>query len=175
MQVKIIKVGSLETNCYILIKGKNCLIIDPGDEKEKIKKQIGELKPLAIIITHYHFDHIKAIDLKDDYQIPIYDYKNLEKEYKIDNFNFEIIYTKGHHNTCVTFYFKEYKMMFVGDFIFKGSIGRIDLEGASKEDMIESINKIKEYSDDITIYPGHDEITTLGYEKKYNHYVEYFK
>ena len=57
--------------------------------------------------------------------------------------------------------------MFVGDFIFKGGIGRTDLEDADEKEMIKSLNKIKTYPDDITIYPGHGDITKLGYEKNY--------
>ncbi len=167
MQIKTVKVGILETNCYILVSGDQCLIIDPGEEAQKIIQKIGDLKPLGIIVTHYHFDHIGALEeIKNKYNIPIYDIDNLkEKEYKIGNFNFEVIYTKGHHYTCLTIYFKDEKKMFVGDFIFKDGIGRTDLEGASEEDMIKSLNKIKTYPDDITVYSGHGDITKLGHEK----------
>ena len=58
--------------------------------------------------------------------------------------------------------------MFTGDFLFKQSIGRTDLEGSNELEMYESLEKIKKYSDDIKLYPGHGESTNLGYEKKYN-------
>ena len=60
--------------------------------------------------------------------------------------------------------------MFSGDFIFKESVGRCDLPGGNIGDMIKSINKIKEYDDDIVIYPGHGDSTTIGYEKNNNIY-----
>lgn len=169
MTIKTIKVGWLETNCYIISIDNECLIIDPGADYNKIVREIGYLKPIGIIVTHYHFDHIGALEeVKNRYNIPIYDINNLEeKEYTIGNFKFEVIYTKGHHNTCITIYFKEDKKMFVGDFIFKGGIGRTDLEDADEKEMIKSLNKIKTYPDDITIYPGHGDITKLGYEKNY--------
>ena len=169
MTIKTIKVGWLETNCYIISIDNECLIIDPGADYNKIVREIGFLKPIGIIVTHYHFDHIGALEeVKNRYNIPIYDINNLEeKEYTIGNFKFEVIYTKGHHNTCITIYFKEDKKMFVGDFIFKGGIGRTDLEDADEKEMIKSLNKIKTYPDDITIYPGHGDITKLGYEKNY--------
>ena len=63
--------------------------------------------------------------------------------------------------------------MFIGDFIFKDSIGRCDLPGGSNEEMNDSISKIKEYSDEITLYPGHYESTTLGYEKKNNPFLQW--
>ena len=169
MTIKTVKVGWLETNCYIISIDNECLIIDPGADYNKIVREIGPLKPIGIIVTHYHFDHIGALEeVKNRYNIPIYDINNLEeKEYTIGNFKFEVIYTKGHHNTCITIYFKEDKKMFVGDFIFKGGIGRTDLEDADEKEMIKSLNKIKTYPDDITIYPGHGDITKLGYEKNY--------
>ena len=87
----------------------------------------------------------------------------------IGPFDIEVIYTKGHTNDSVTYYFKEEKIMFTGDFIFKNSIGRTDLGGNTK-DMIESINKIKHYDDSIIIYPGHGEYTTLSSEKENNEF-----
>lgn len=169
MTIKTVKVGWLETNCYIISIDNECLIIDPGADYNKIVREVGSLKPIGIIVTHYHFDHIGALEeVKNRYNIPIYDINNLEeKEYTIGNFKFEVIYTKGHHNTCITIYFKEDKKMFVGDFIFKGGIGRTDLEDADEKEMIKSLNKIKKYPDDITIYPGHGDTTKLGYEKNY--------
>ncbi len=174
MIIKNVKVGYLETNCYIISINDECLIIDPGDEFNKIENIIDSLKPIGIIITHYHFDHIGALDdIKNKYNIPVYDINNLEeKEYTIGNFKFNVIYTKGHHDTCITIYFKEDKKMFVGDFIFKDSIGRTDLNGGDYKEMLKSLNKIKQYPNDITIYPGHGDITNLGYEKENNIYLK---
>ena len=174
MKIKTVKVGILKTNCYILSIDDECLIIDPGAEAEKIINEISGLKPIGVIVTHYHFDHIGALnDIKNKYHIPIYDINNLEeKEYIIGKFKFEVIYTKGHHNTCITLYFKDDKKMFVGDFIFKDSIGRTDLEDADENEMMKSLNKIKKYPNDITIYSGHGEITNLGYEKENNIYLK---
>ena len=59
MEIKCIAVGELQCNCYILEKNNECLLIDPGDEYNKIKKLITNKKVLAILITHNHFDHIK--------------------------------------------------------------------------------------------------------------------
>ncbi|MFE8695450.1 MBL fold metallo-hydrolase [Cytobacillus sp. FJAT-53684] len=68
--------GPLQTNCYILSKEDNtCLIFDPGEESGKLRRFIEQkqLKPLAIILTHAHFDHIGAVDdTRDEYNIPVY-------------------------------------------------------------------------------------------------------
>jgi len=174
MRVKSVKVGFLNTNCYILIKGNDCLIIDPGDESDKIINEVGNLNVVGIIITHYHFDHIGALDeIKNKYNVLVYDINNLEeKEYNINNFKFEVIHTKGHHDTCITIYFKNEKVMFTGDFLFKESIGRTDLKTGNDLEMKKSIDKIKKYSKDITIYPGHGDISTLEHEYKYNYYFK---
>lgn len=176
MEMLKLVVGPLKTNCYILYQDNKCLIIDPGDEENNIIKKIDKLglKPVGILLTHNHFDHAMYADsLSNLYKIPVFDHKNLfEGTKKIDPFEFEIIYTPGHSDTSITFYFKDYNFMFVGDFIFYENIGRVDLPGGSYQDMITSLEKIKKYNDDIVLYPGHGEKTTLGHEKKYNHYFK---
>ncbi len=173
MQIKKIVVGPIKTNCYILIKDDMCLIIDPGAEYDNIKKIVESLKIEGILITHYHFDHIGALnDFINKDNIKVYDYSNLNDNMVIGPFSFEIIRTPGHKEDAITYYFREDKIMFTGDFLFRDSIGRCDLAGSSEEDMAKSINLIKKYDNDIKIYPGHDEETTLGYEKKNNFYFQ---
>ena len=174
MEVKTVVTGFLEENCYILIKDKNVLIVDPGDDYLKIKDVIGDNKVVGVLITHSHFDHIGALrNFLTKRSIKIFKKSNLEeKEYEIDDFKFECIYTPGHSKDSVTFYFKEDKAMFIGDFIFKEAIGRTDLPGGDEGEMKDSIKKILTYDDDITLYPGHYEVTTLGYEKENNSYLK---
>ena len=62
--------------------------------------------------------------------------------------------------------------MFVGDFIFASSIGRTDLDTGDSNLMVKSLIKIKSYNDDIKLFPGHGNSTTLGYEKEHNYYLE---
>lgn len=172
MKIECVKTGYLEENCYVLSIDNYALVIDPGDDFAKIKKLIGDKKVLAVLITHYHFDHIGALDdVINLYKVPVIDHKS-NKNQTIGPFKFEIIKTPGHKNDTVTYYFKEDEVMFVGDFIFKESIGRCDLAGGNILDMKKSIDKIKQYSDKIVLYPGHGDKTTLGYEKKNNYYME---
>ena len=171
MEIKTIKVGYLETNCYILSKDNEVIIIDPGAEEDKIIDNInGEV--IGIIVTHYHHDHIGALDiLSKKYKVFVYDIFNLSEGInKIGNFSFEVIKTPGHKDDLISIYFKSDKAMFVGDFIFEDNIGRCDLEGGNFDEMLNSIDKIKAYDDDITIYSGHGSKTNLGYEKKCNYY-----
>lgn len=185
MKIEKIVVGLLEENCYLIIKEDKCIIVDPGDEKEKIISKIEKLKLniLGILITHAHFDHVGALnDILNIYNVPVY-YHNMnneikynklidikEERYIIDEFKFKVIFTPGHRNDSVTYYFYDENIMFTGDFLFKGTIGRTDLEYASIFDMKKSLNKIKEYDSEIVIYPGHGDDTTLEIEKQINPY-----
>ena len=160
MKIDKVIVGYLQTNCYIISIDDECLVIDPGDEYEKIKEVIGNKKVIGTIITHYHFDHVGCINHFDN----IYDINNLKKEInKIDKFTFEVIYTPGHTNDSICIYFKDYNIMFVGDFLFKNGIGRTDL-GGNEIDMHNSIEKISKYKKNIIIYPGHGDSSKLGIE-----------
>lgn len=174
MKIECIKVGYLKCNCYLLSIDNEVLVIDPGDEANKIIKKIGARKVLGIIITHHHFDHIGGVnELIKKYNTKVYDRYNLNEGInKIGKFSFEVIYTPGHKEDLITVYFKEDKCMFCGDFIFKDSIGRCDLPGSNLNDMIASIKKISAYPKDITLYPGHDEETNLGYEINNNPYFK---
>lgn len=163
MEINRVIVGELQTNCYILILDNKCLVIDPGDEYNKIKKYIKDKEVVGVIVTHYHFDHIGVLNYFD--KSLILDRSILEeKEYNIGGFIFEVMYTPGHKEDCITIYFKKEKVMFTGDFIFKGTIGRIDLPGGNNIDMLNSLNKMKKYDKDIIVYPGHGEVTMLGNE-----------
>lgn len=94
MNVKTIKVGFLETNCYIIEERNKCLVIDPGDEADKILKNI-KYKVVGILVTHHHFDHIGSLaTLSNKTNARVYDSKNLkEGKSNIDIFDFEVICT----------------------------------------------------------------------------------
>jgi len=173
MKIDRVVTGSLQENCYILTEGDKCLIVDPGDDYYLIKEKIQDKKVLGILLTHNHFDHIGAVeDIKKEYKVEVYSHSNLkEGNNNIDNFSFEVIYTPGHTSDSICFYFFEEKIMFTGDFLFKESIGRWDLETGNYNEMKNSVVKIKKYDDNIIIYPGHGEDSTLGHEKNNNQYL----
>jgi glyoxylase-like metal-dependent hydrolase (beta-lactamase superfamily II) len=164
MKIDKLKVGMLRCNCYILSIDDECIVIDPGGDYDKIKDIIGNKKVIAVLITHNHFDHVGALDNFDVRYI--YDFSNLkEQEYIFSKFKFEVIKTPGHSSDLLTYYFADDKAMFTGDFLFKDCIGRTDLFSSSNEDMINSLNKIVKYDDDITIFPGHGDNSTIKHEK----------
>ena len=173
MHIKIVENGNLRENCYLLEIENKYLVVDPGSEFDKINSYINkDGDVLGILITHRHFDHIGALsEFVETYRCPVYDKLGVSEEtYKIGPFSFNVIFTPGHSKDSISFYFFEEKKLFSGDFIFEGNIGRCDLEGGDMKEMMDSIQKIKRYPDDITIYPGHGEFTKLGHEKLKNYY-----
>ena len=174
MKIQRVVTGVLEENCYILSIENECLVIDPGDDYEKIERAIDSKKVLGVLITHLHNDHIGALKhfLKKK-SVKILKKGNLEeKEYQLSNFKFNVLFNPGHSKDSVTYYFTNEKVMFVGDFVFKNSIGRCDLPGGSEEEMKKSLEKLKTFDDSIVLYPGHYDSTTIGDEKKNNIYFK---
>ncbi|MDD5617837.1 MAG: MBL fold metallo-hydrolase [Candidatus Omnitrophica bacterium] len=194
MKIKRIQVGSLQTNCYIVFDvKKEAFIVDPGGEADRIKKFIKDEKLHVnfIINTHSHIDHIKA---DYDLCLPVYIHKfdSLALERQEHNFStfilgdfkpckpakvlqdkdrirsgdleLEIMHTPGHTpgGICI----KVDKVVFTGDTLFKDGIGRTDLPDGSYESIMSSIeNKLLCLDDDVVIYPGHGDDSTIGRER----------
>ena len=197
MEVKRFILGPIETNTYLLIDGKDALLIDPASKAEKLIDILGDLNLVGILLTHGHFDHIKAVDgLYEKYQCPVYlheddEYlardkyagkyfglvsyiscptvKTKEGINKINNFEFEIINTPGHTKGSVIYVFDD--CIFTGDTLFKNSVGRTDLDGGNQRDLNSSLRIFKEFNKDYLIYPGHEDTTTLNQELINNPYL----
>ena len=164
MKLETIVVGALQENCYIGTIGNYSFIVDPGDEPQRIIDACKNKNVKEILVTHYHDDHTGALE-------------ELKKYFKIKEnedtkiFNYEIIKTPGHTSDSLSFYFKEDKILFSGDYIFYGTIGRMDLPTGSEEDMKDSLELISKYPKDIVIYPGHGPKTILENEiKRFKYY-----
>ncbi len=175
MEIVRVVIGTLDENCYVLKIDDKCLLIDPGADADKIKEAMGEAKLLGILVTHAHFDHVGALRefLKNNRKLMVYKKSNLQDlvEKEIGPFKFKCYYTPGHSSDSVSFYFKEENTLFVGDFIFKGTIGRTDLPTGSSADMQKSLEKLKGFDNTTKIYSGHGELTTLEEERKNNPYL----
>ena len=208
--LKMIKMvlGSVNTNCYLLYNAdtKETLIVDPADSAPAIEKKCHEngLKPVAILLTHGHFDHILACSqLKGKFGINIYAHEdeaelladgelNLSENWmglckvvpdvllkdnqilELAGFEIKVIHTPGHTKGGVCYYFEDNKILMSGDTLFLESFGRTDFPGSSTRDIVRSIcQKLLVLPDDVKVYPGHDDPTTIGYEKQYNPVARY--
>ncbi|MEG0799087.1 MAG: MBL fold metallo-hydrolase [Bacilli bacterium] len=163
----------LGENTYIVSINENCMLIDPGSDTEVIDDYIvkGKFNVRGILITHYHDDHVFSLDyFRSKYKCEVFDYKFCG-EVSVSGFNFFVKNTYGHTDDSVCFYFKEDNIMFTGDFLFKGSIGRYDFINSSYSEMVKSIKWVKSMSKSIVIYPGHGDESSLEAEFNNNYYL----
>ncbi|HAR63878.1 MAG: MBL fold metallo-hydrolase [Candidatus Margulisiibacteriota bacterium] len=198
--VYCIPVGNLLANCYIIKCGNDkALIIDPGDESPYIEKTLQSLclHPIAIIITHVHFDHVGACyPLKEKYGIPVYmhyddkvliaevmnwssylcdkyvpfqpdQFLNDEEVVEFEDKQIKVLLTPGHSPGSISLLFDT--ILFSGDVIFaNGGFGRTDLWGGSYETIMTSLHrKILTLPENTVICPGHGSTSTIKNEKKY--------
>lgn len=197
------QVGQIMTNCYLVSneETKELLIIDPGDQADLLARKIDEsgAKPVAILLTHGHFDHVLAVnELAEQYQIPVYAHENEKKQLhstaveffphlgrsgeirvdhfisgepllKLAGFEIKVFMTPGHTQGGVCYYFEKEGLLFSGDTLFFGSIGRTDFLGGSYKDLIQSVEtKLFPLPEDVVVYPGHNNATSIGFEKQNN-------
>ena len=168
-------VGPVCTNCYLLVNHKTgeLLVVDPGDQAQLIEKQIEKTgaKPVAVLLTHGHFDHAGAAEeLADKYQISIYAHEaeketledpglNLcgmigeHKVYHADifvkdeevlnlaGFSIRVFFTPGHTIGGCCYYIADEKILFSGDTLFQESVGRTDFPRGSASDLIRAIRE----------------------------------
>ncbi|MFZ1705493.1 MAG: MBL fold metallo-hydrolase [Saprospiraceae bacterium] len=91
------------------------------------------------------------------------------QEVVFGNTNLKILFTPGHSPASICLYHEESQNLIAGDVLFQGSIGRTDLPGGNHETLIRSIkNKLFILPNEVQVFPGHGESTTIGFEKKYN-------
>lgn len=92
--------------------------------------------------------------------------------YRVGELAFKVLHCPGHTPGHVVLFNEAERKVFVGDCLFAGSIGRTDLPGGSGEQLLDSIlNKIVPLGDDVVVYSGHGELTTIGRERQTNPFL----
>lgn len=177
-------------------------IIDPAtaDVLESLEKH--NLEPAAILLTHGHADHIGGVqEIINQYPVPVYIHDgdreyltnadlNLSSNYgqnltvtgdicsvkegdtfDLGNIHLSVYETPGHTPGGVCYYM-DGALVFVGDTLFRGSIGRTDFDGGDYDTLINAIkDKLYTLPEETVAYPGHGPETQIGYEKQYNPFV----
>jgi glyoxylase-like metal-dependent hydrolase (beta-lactamase superfamily II) len=200
MKIKKMPVGIYLANCYILFDeiSNECVVVDPGGDFSVIKKELDDMNIKSVeyvLLTHGHADHTGAVsEMKNSYNTPVYinkkDYEMMKKnaymygnnEDSIDRFigdgdkldfgKFEIsaIHTPGHTPGGMCFLIDN--IVFTGDTLFEGSIGRTDLAGGDYEEIIRSVkDKLMKLPDYIIVLPGHGERTSIEKERMTNPFL----
>jgi hydroxyacylglutathione hydrolase len=199
MFVETFTIGLLSTNCYVAScpRTKDAVIIDPGlelpVEAQPIVEYISEseLNVKFIINTHGHSDHIKGnVFFQQKYHVPLcihpldahfiaeltsnkYLLNKMLEDGSIVRCGKEILkvlHTPGHTPGSICLVGE--KLIFSGDTLFAGSIGRTDFPGGSNSDMQLSLQKIVSLPDYLLVYPGHGETTMIGEEKRINPFIK---
>lgn len=207
MQVEHLTVGPVQTNCYLAInkETKEAIIIDPGDDADRIGMRLKQLeaKPVAILLTHGHFDHAGAAKtLAAQYDILVYAHEkeaetledsrmNLsgplaggattyhvdvflkdEQELTLAGLHMRVLFTPGHTPGGCCYYFPREDVLFSGDSLFCGSVGRTDFPGGSMRTLVDSVRtKLMSLPENTIVYPGHDIETTIEQERMYNPFL----
>ena len=198
MEVKVLQVGPIGTNCYILEdeKARAAAIIDPGDEAGRILQVIEDdgVDVKYILLTHGHYDHTtavpqlhKALPQAEIYihradangagsqlfplagQIPDLKFYDEGDTLALGDMTIQVLHTPGHSKGSVTLQVGD--VLFTGDTLFCGSCGRTDLRGGSYEEIMSSLNRLGQLEGDFHVCPGHDRTSTLERERQYNPFL----
>lgn len=184
------------SNCYLLLSGDECAVVDPSVSEEELRLKIPALPKIKyVILTHEHLDHLWEIDTYEGAEVLVSEKcgEALSNNRKngafmlggpIDGYygsftvvsNGEIItigeeklrvlLTTGHSEGSVVLLGDGYA--FVGDTIFAhGGYGRYDLPGGDLTSLKQSLKMILSLDDNTVIYPGHGDITTISETKQY--------
>jgi hydroxyacylglutathione hydrolase len=171
MDTRCFTVGPLQENCWIVRRDDSdrALVVDPGEEADRLIEAVEGLTVEAILLTHTHFDHVGAVAplarhtgapvycpklevpvLQDinAYVFPGYGpFEPYDPEETVEGgerlalagFDIDVIFTPGHSPGHVCYSIADEQVLLDGDVLFRGSIGRFDLPGGNGETLLESI------------------------------------
>ena len=185
--VETFPLGDYQTNCYLVRQAgqTQCVLIDPGYAADFLLDTLNTkgLELSAIALTHGHFDHVGAVrDLAaetgcrvylsgDELSLPpaitagrLYCTDLYTDRFTAAGIPFTVLKTPGHTPGSVCL--RTGSLLFSGDTLFAGSCGRTDLPGGDPADMRASLKLLAAIPENLTVYPGHGEATTLDAEKR---------
>jgi len=200
MQIDIYEGGTFGTNSYFFSTPEGGILIDAAEGVCDWLQARGA-RVSTLLITHGHFDHIAdAARLQTQFGCRVVYHPDgkrmltepgffnhfgihvdaitpgMEQEESpsviFDGVEFQILHVPGHCPGSLCYYLKTEKKIFTGDVLFAGAIGRWDLPGGNREQLISGIiQKLLPLGDDVTVYPGHGPATTIGRERTSNPFL----
>lgn len=188
MEVRKVVVGVLATNCYVVINKALAVIIDPGAQARKILKAADGLDVRAVLLTHAHEDHTGALEaVAAATGAPVFvGAGDLERaaaaageatatafdhgaRWEGGDMIFDVIATPGHTPGSICYYADG--VLYSGDTLFAGGIGRTDLPGGSEAAIFASIrDRLFVLSQETVVLPGHGPATSIGAEIRDNRF-----
>ncbi len=199
MQIYTVPAGMLRANSYIVTEnGADAVLIDCGGAQPLAFARQKGLNIRSVLLTHGHFDHIAGcaelqaagaqIGCAEAEKSLLTSSANLAAEmgvripaFSVDftfqggdeldlcGLKFTVLATPGHTPGGVCFLCGD--SLFTGDTLFCESVGRTDFPGGSTSQLRESVKKLLALPGNLTVYPGHDEPTTLEHERMFNPFV----
>lgn len=195
LKIYTLPLGDYQSNTYIVhsCDSSECIIIDAGYQPETILEALRQLKltPAAILLTHGHFDHVGAVkDLAAELDCPVYicaedlalphnftagnlyytDTYGEGSKLHLAGMDISVLHTPGHTPGSVCLNIEN--ALFSGDTLFAGTCGRTDLPGGSWPQLKESLHRLSQIADNLTVYPGHGGSSTLECEKQNNPFLK---
>lgn len=198
MKIKVMQLGPIGTNCYILEDEQQgvAAVIDPGDEAEVVLSVLEkeQVSVRYILLTHGHYDHTTAVPALHEAlpEAEIYIHKAdangtgsrlFPLASQVDKLNYydegdsltlgsltiQVLHTPGHSKGSVTL--KVGDVLFTGDTLFAGDCGRTDLPGGSFEEILASLKRLGELEGNFHVCPGHEGTSNLALERQRNPYL----
>lgn len=191
MQVETLVLTPYQSNCYVVSTQNTVIIIDPGEASPALESAIGQRQLDAVVCTHAHPDHVQGVGpLLANWPAPFYLHPagevflrqlapdvssftplNDNQRLEIGDLAFEVIHVPGHAPDQVMLLEPAERLLFVGDLVFAGSVGRVDLPGSNPAQMEASLRKLCSLEGDYVIYTGHGPATTLEHERTTNPFL----